>query len=499
MALRPDATPGGGARDVTCRRCGGASRLAAAALICALSACSGDEGAFDPSEGPVVVSYNPTDVDLAQLFERLLADVNASPASGPARGRLGMAYEINDYKEAAIESYRQAAALDPGAFNWTYFRALLVAELGDPQAALEVLDAAIAVDGDYAPAWLWRGSWLRDLGSFDDAIAAFERASELGAETTAEVGIAQTLLRQSKAEEALALLRPLAKKANHPHVFRLLGRAHQALGNADEARIAAARGRNPAPLQWRDPRHAEKWDMLASYGGRLVHAEQLLKAGRFGEVIEVLSPMLEAYPDDEVVLANLAMAVGRDGDIERATELVERGLRMNPDYYRFHNVSASLRFHQGEDAAALAHLEQSVTVNPVQAWPYRQMGTILMRQERYDDALDAFDKALEYGVENPERVLHTAGMIEGARERWPEAIERFERATAIHPAFTMAFVYLGRSLAEARRFDEARAALAWAEQLDTHPSDLRGARVRLAALEKASAADSGAVAAADGG
>ena len=428
--------------------------------------------------------YDPADVDLATLFEELLADVRAAPSSGALRGRLGMAYEINDYKEAAIDVYAHAAALEPTAFKWPYFRALLIAELGDPGTALEVLDAAIALDGEYAPAWLWRGSWLRDVGRFDEAITAYERAAELGANTTAQVGIAQTLLRQSHPAEALALLEPLAKKADHPHVYRLLGRAHLAVGNEDEARIAAARGRNAAPLQWRDPRHVDKWDLLASYGGRLVHAEQLLKAGRFEEVIEVLSPMLEAYPDDEVILANLAMATGRNGDIERAVELVERGLAMSPDYYRFHNVLASLRFHQGDNEDALEHLEQSVGVNPVQAWPYQQMGTIHMRQERYDDALDAFDKALQNGVENPQSILHTAGMIEGARERWSEAIDRFERATTIDPAFAKAFIYLGRSLAEAHRFEQAHEALAWAKRLDTHPDDLRSANARLAALER---------------
>ena len=74
-------------------------------------------------------------------------------------------------------------------------------------------------------------------------------------------------------------------------------------------------------------------------------------------------------------------------------------------------------------------------------------------------------------------------MIEGARERWPEAIERFERAVAIDESFTIGFIYLGRSLAEAGRFDEALDALAWAERLDTNPEELASARTRLRDLE----------------
>ena len=113
------------------------------------------------------------------------------------------------------------------------------------------------------------------------------------------------------------------------------------------------------------------------------------------------------------------------------------------------------------------------------------MARIFMQQRRYDEALAAFDRALQYGPETPEQLLHQAGIIEGARERWGEAIERFQRAVAIDESFTLAYIYLGRSLAEAGRFDEATTALDWAERLDTHPQELAGARARANALEKA--------------
>lgn len=475
------------ARSTATTRRAVAALLPVGALALAIVACSGDTSSQAGQSADlafVPVEFNRDDVDLAALFDKLHAEVRLRPESSVAWGRLGMAYEINDYQQAAVGVYQRAEAQDAEAFNWPYFRALLLAKAGEVETALAALDTALGIDDGYAPAWLWRGSWLRDLGRFDDAIAAFERGRELGAESIANAGIAQTYLRQSRAEEALALLAPLAERSQHPQIYRLLSRAHQALGNVEDARIAAARGRNAAPLEWRDPRHVEKWGFLASYGGRLVHAEQLLKSDQFQDAEDVLAPMLAVYPDDEAVLANLAMAVGRSGDMERAFALVERGQTLNPAYYRFNNVRASLHFQQGDYEEALHHLRKSVEIDPVQAWPYEQMASIMMRLERYDEALVAFDQALRYGAENPERLHYTAGMIEGARERWPEAIVRFQRATTIHQAFTKAFVYLGRSLAEARRFDEAKSALAWAERLGTHAEDLGSARIRLAELEK---------------
>ena len=432
----------------------------------------------------LLVDYNESDVALREMLTKVIAKAQAVPDSGEARGELGMTYEMNDFQEAAIATYAQAWALDPGEFLWPYFQSQLMHKLGDTDEALRVLDAALLLDDQYVPAWLWRGSWLRALGRFDEAIEAFERAEELGAGAPATAGIAQALMGQSQHEDALELLRGLSH-INHPHIQRLLGRAYQAVGMTEDARIALARGRHATPMQWRDERHQPKWRFLASHGGRLVHAEGLLKSDQFEEAVAVLEPMFEATPEDPAVVSNLAVAHGRVGNTERAFELIAHGLNVAPEYYRYHNVLASIHYHREELDTALEHLDAAIAAHPAQVWPHQQMARIFMQQRRYDEALEAFDRALQYGPETPEQLLHQAGVIEGARERWPEAIERFQRAVAIDESFTLAYIYLGRSLAEAGRFEEAKLALDWAERLDTHPQELAGARARANALEKA--------------
>ena len=111
-----------------------------------------------------------------------------------------------------------------------------------------------------------------------------------------------------------------------------------------------------------------------------------------------------------------------------------------------------------------------------------------MQQERYDDALAAFDKALDYGIEEPEKLLYTTALLEGMAERWEPAILRLQRAVGLHAAFAKAYVALGRSLAEAGRFEEAREALAWAERLATHPEEVASAHRRLRDLVEAAPA-----------
>ncbi len=434
---------------------------------------------------PPTVPLDTADRELVELIDDLVGSINSLPHSADMRGRLGMAYEVNDFHTEAMATYAQAEALDPQDFRWRYFGALLVAESGDFESALPMIEGALALDSGYVPAWLYRGVWLNALGRYAEARDAFAQARALGATQNADTGTARALVGEGRYEEALALLLPLVEETKHPQAFRLLGRAYQALGRPDDARIATARGKDPTPMTWRDPLQHQKWQFEASLGRRLMHAERLLEAGRFEEAVEVLEPIRERGVQENAVYINLALAYARSGRTEMAIEVAEEGLVGSPDNYRYDNVFAGIYQNEGDDERAMQHLRRSVELQPAQVWPYERMARLLMDQGAYVEALAAVDDALRYGSENHEQLYYTAGLLEGVQERWPEAVARFEQATALDASYTMAYVYLGRCLAEMGRFEEAGQALAWAARLDTHPVELASAQSRLAELEGA--------------
>ena len=420
--------------------------------------------------------------ELVKLIEDLAESARSLPDSADMRGRLAMAYEVNDFYAEAAETYAQAELLAPDDFRWPYFRAVLVAESGDFESALPILDTALGLDDGYVPAWLYRGTWLNALGRYAEARDAFGRARDLGATSNADAGIARALIGERRYEEALDLLRPLADGTKHPQAYRLLGRTYQALTRPDDARIAMARGKGTLPMTWRDPLQHQKWGYEASLGRRLIHAERLLEAERYSEAIEVLAPIRAQGVKEDAVFINLALAYARSGDIETALRVAREGQEVSPDNFRFQNVFAGVYQSEGDDGRAMAHLRRSVELHPAQVWPYERMARMLMDAEEYDEALAAVDEALRYGAEDQERLYYAAGLLEGVRERWPEAIDRFEQATALDASYTMAYIYLGRCLAEVGRFEEARDALAWAKRLDTHPVELASAERRLTDL-----------------
>lgn len=451
--------------------------MSCAAVLFALAAC--DHGVGEPPTVPL----DSADTELVELITDLHQTIESLPESAEMRGRLGMAYEVNDFYTEAMQTYAQAEALDPGDFRWPYFRAVLVAESGDFDSAVPIIDHALTLDPDYVPAWLYKGTWLNALGRYADARAALERAKELGATENAAGGIARALVGEQRFEEAVAVLEPLVEATRHPQAYRLLGRAYQALGRTDDAKIATARAKDAKPMTWRDPLQHQKWQYEASLGRRLIHAEQLLQAERYDEAVDVLEPLRMRGVGEEALYVNLSLAYGRSGQTEKALAVVEEGMAASPDNYRFQNVLAGIYQNIEQPERAMTHLRRSIELHPVQVWPYERLAGLLMEQGRYAEALKAVDTAVDFGAEDAQQLHYTAGMLEGVRERWPEAVARFEQATALDAAFTMAYIYLGRCLAEMGRFEDARAALAWAGRLDTHPTELASARRRLVALE----------------
>ncbi len=250
--------------------------------------------------------------------------------------------------------------------------------------------------------------WLNALGRYADAWAALERAKELGATENAGGGIARALIGEQRFEEAVAVLEPLVEATRHPQAYRLLGRAYQALGRTDDAKIATARAKDTKPMTWRDPLQHQKWQYEASLGRRLIHAEQLLQAERYDEAVDVLERLRMRGVGEEALYVNLSLAYGRSGRTEKALAVVEEGMAASPYNHRFQNVLAGIYQNVEQPERAMTHLRRSIELHPVQVWPYERLAGLLMEQGRYAEALQAVDTAVDFGAEDAQQLHYTA-------------------------------------------------------------------------------------------
>ncbi len=467
--------------------------LLLSALVAA-NACSEKEGSQQRTSPvtvpadvgpPVEISLTDLPEEVVTLIEPLTQQAIAEPAVGSHRGVLGMAYEANGFPQAALDSYRQAEDLDPGEARWSFYMSLIQAGRGGHLQAVDSVSRAIRIDESYGSLWMWRGVWLLDLGQSEKALADFRRAESLGLKAAGQAGRARALLHEHKADEALAILEPLARNAPYPSVFTLLGRAYRETGNIDQARIALARGDSTAPLSWQDPWVSEKREYEVGFQADALRAQRYLKSGKHQQAIALFKQLHEQQPNNAVIINRLSRAHAEAGEGEKAFWVLRRALTREPVHYSVHMNIAPFYQARGDLKSALDHLNQAITTNPAAAMPYTRKGLLLQQQRKYREALGEFKLALDRSPGDPNAFFYV-GDVEILLKNWPEGIRRFEQSVQVNPAFTLGYLNLGLALANTNRFEEANVALAQARSLGTHDDDVDAALEHVARLQERS-------------
>ena len=455
-----------------------------------LVACSKSD--TDAADEPIVAGVDISDTDVAEHLEALLQSVRTVPTSGSIRGRLGMAYDINGFRQEAIATYKQASRLDPDDMRWPYFRAHLVAEDGGYERALEILDQALEVDAGYAPAWLSRGSWLLKANRPLDAMDAYRRVSELQASPHATFGRAQSLMAVGEFLAALEILEPLVARFDHPYAHRTHGEALREVGRLDEARAAMARGREAQPLAWPDERRDQRNVHMRGHASYML-AKELSASGRVDEALAILRRLQVHHPEEhcgreeEFFLAcnlmnSVSIAHDRAGRPAESRATVQRGLDLRPVFAPFHLTIANL-LRDGRDLeTALNHVERAIDLSPSSGYAHEQRGRLLFGLNRYEDAKAGFESALQFEP-GKRTTLFYLGLAQVELLAYDDAVESFRRVADIEPHFALGHVFLARSLAEVGRIDEARRAQDRAREYGANPAELRRNEIRLRELE----------------
>lgn len=96
--------------------------------------------------------------------------------------------------------------------------------------------------------------------------------------------------------------------------------------------------------------------------------------------------------------------------------------------------------------------------NPKSVIAYYFMGDALARQELWDEALKAFNKAIEINPKNA-MVLNARGVVYAAKGEWDDARNDFKEAIEVNPSF--AETYASRGTFILQRKTDAKIALDW--------------------------------------
>jgi tetratricopeptide (TPR) repeat protein len=129
-------------------------------------------------------------------------------------------------------------------------------------------------------------------------------------------------------------------------------------------------------------------------------------------------------------------------------------LARNPNSYLAHNNLGNVLFRKGRMDEAVEHYQKALAINPQYELAYNNLGLVLFRKGRVDEAIIQYQKALEIQPQYVE-AHNNLGNALIQKGRVDEAITQFQQAIEIHSDYAKAHDNLGLALLQKGRVDEA--------------------------------------------
>ena len=144
----------------------------------------------------------------------------------------------------------------------------------------------------------------------------------------------------------------------------------------------------------------------------------------------------------------------RSGDILSCESLLEQILSSAPSNAKANELMAYVAGQRGEWDKALALLKRCTSASDAstEAWYY--LGTLFLKHEQCDDAIEAFRNALAKAGKFFEG-LHDLGLSLNKCERYQEALRSYDDALSIQPKSAVAWSNRGVTLRNLRRYRES--------------------------------------------
>lgn len=359
------------------------------------------------------------------------------------RGKASVALETAKKAVAAGQTAAALAAL-----------ARAQARLND-SAALDSANKAVAADGASATAQIARAEALLAAGRAPEAEAAARRAAELDPRSAlAQARLAQALAEQKKNTEAVAA----GKRATE--LDDKLGEGFAALGlalvtaepqkNWSESISQAQQG------AFLDPENA-----FVQY----IVARIFEVSGQMDQATAAYKRALTVDPDfgpakSAVILAELRS--NPEAALARIKEMADKGVA-TPDLYR---ILGEDQLRKGDYAAAQPYLEKATAGMPNDADGWALLARAYHSARRYDDAADAYKKAVELAPDNS-NFRATYGLILAQAERYEESLAELQKVTS-SPGYKEAagWTNLGWLYRNTKRPEESISAYKKALELD---------------------------------
>jgi tetratricopeptide (TPR) repeat protein len=381
----------------------------------------------------------------AAAIERMKEAVAGQPGNVQQRDDLGTLYaQARDWPHAEQAFYGAIRLKPEFAAAHLHLGFVFQAEQ-KPEAVQEWLEAYKLEPGNASLALLV-GKALADAGQDEQALPILEHAHALAAQSTdAAYQLSLALQRMNRVEEAISLLKSVI--AAEPHNADALINLGLALSQAHEARDAVPFLERAIHLQPDNPTAHQ--DLAAAY----------LQVNETDAAIVELEAALKLSPDSPQLHYNLGAAYKIEDDAAHAIPELETAAKLDATAYEPQYLLGVLYMQQARYEEAAPRLEASLKMHPQNGDGWATLGSVYNKLDRLPEAVTALQQAIKQIPEQADPHLTLAAVLVKQNQAAQAAEERKTAANLMraHMNYQRAEVATnsGKSLLKDGRLEDA--------------------------------------------
>ena len=387
------------------------------------------------------------------------SSARARPDDSQAVGAFAMALHAYQLYEAAGNAYSRAHLLDPSKFDWAYLLGAVRMEVGEPEAARELLESALKIEPDNLAARLRFAQVLMALNRYPQAEEQYRRVLDKHSDCAqAWYGLGRVQAADGKPAGAI---QSFVKACD---LFPQYGAAHFAaaqelrkLGQPDQAQrhMKAYAAHPTAQPFFDDPLFLRILELNRGPQAHMRKAAELEKAGRFEDAIVENKDAVAVDENNVQAHINLISLYGRTGDVTEAKQHFDAAVRLDSGRSDAWYNYGVLLLHEQEMSGAERALQRALEINPDYAEARYHLGMIYEQQKRLEDAGREFQKAIDKRPDYPDARFQL-GRILVNQQKYDAAIYQLTRSLEPESESTPMYLYaLAATYARASRRSEA--------------------------------------------
>ncbi len=318
-------------------------------------------------------------------------DLNSQSNAADYHYNLGIIHSKQQQWQQAIYRYQQAIAEDPQMAKAYCDLARTLASIGDREQSLEYWLSAIALEskGISAAEYLELAQNLVESEKYKYAVTCYHRAIEQQPNLAeAYLGWAELLIRSGAIKQAFSCyIKGLKHIPDNPEIYYSLGSLYQQADKLSQAAICYQKA-----IQYRSDYPQANHQL----------GEILSQQEQWSEAIAAYRQAIKGNPDFSWSYNNLGYALIQVGQWSEAIPIYKQAIALNPDFpWAYYNLAEAYSMVEGWESA-IDYYQQAAQIQPDLPQVQQKLGDALYRRSQKDiqQALEHFMAAIAKDTHN---------------------------------------------------------------------------------------------------